>query len=72
MSISFKKINSMISAEVDLLSDLSDRQRRVLRETCEKIYMMESSVEQVSSQQTINDIKGEVSRRADKFLESGQ
>lgn len=72
MSISFKKINSMISIEVDLLSDLSARQRRVLRDTCEKIYMLESSVEQVSSQQTIADIKGEVARRADGFLESEQ
>ena len=70
MSISFKKINSMISNEVDNFSDLSTRQKRVLRETCEKIYMLESSVEQVSSQQTISDIKGEVARRADSFLES--
>lgn len=69
MSISFKKINSMIAREVELCTDLSDRQKRVLREACEKIYMLESSVDLVSSQQTISDIKGEIVRRADSFLE---
>lgn len=70
MSISFRKINSMISDEIDHFSDLSKRQKCVLREACEKIYMLESSIEQASSQQTISDIKGEVARRADSFLES--
>lgn len=68
MSISFKKINSMISSEVDLCDELSMEQKRTLREACEKIYMLESSVESVSSQQTTSDIRGEVIMRADKFL----
>ncbi len=68
MSISFKKINSMISKEVELCSDLSAEKMRALRETCEKIYMLESSVESVSGQQAVSDIKGEVVRRADRFL----
>ena len=70
MSISFRKINSMISREVEICADLSDQQKRILREACEKIYMLESSVDLVSSQQTIADIKGEIVRRADSFLES--
>lgn len=69
MSISFKKINSMISEEVSLCSDLTDDQRRTLQQTCEKIYMLESSVDLVSSQQTISDIKGEIASRASSFLE---
>ena len=68
MSISFKKINSMISSEVELCNDLSKEQKRTLREACEKIYMLESSVESVSTQQTISDIRGEITIRADKFL----
>ena len=72
MSISFKKINSMIAEEVGLSLDLSEHQKRTLRETCEKIYMLESSVDLVSSQQTISDIKGEIVRRADSFSESAR
>jgi hypothetical protein len=68
VSISFKKINSMITNEVSLCDDLTEEQRRTLRDTCEKIYMLESSVESVSSQQLISDIRGEIILRADKFL----
>ena len=72
MSISFKKINKMISEEVKLCSDLSEKQKRTLGQTCEKIYMLESSVELVSSQQTISDIKGGIVGRADSFSESAE
>lgn len=57
--------------EVESISDLSEKQKRILRETCEKIYMLESSVD-LSNQQLVLDIKGEVSRRADRFKEAGK
>jgi hypothetical protein len=69
MSISYKKINLMIEQEIERLDELSKDQKRGLRTLCEKIYMMESSIEQVSNQQTIADIKGEISLKADSFLE---
>lgn len=70
MSISFKKINSMIAEEVSLCSELTSDQKQTLKEICQKIYMLESSVGLVSSQQTISDIKGEIVHRAGDFLEA--
>ena len=67
MSISYRKINLMIEQEIECLDELSKNQKRGLRELCEKVYMMESSIGQVSNQQTIADIKGEISLRADSF-----
>ena len=67
MSISFKKINSMIEIEMNESQDLSDDQKVILKELCEKIYMIESSIEQGSNQQLINDVKGEIARKADSF-----
>ena len=69
MSISYKKINSMIAKAVAQTDDLSEGSKQILKEICEKIYMLESSIERVSNQQTIADIKGEIVRRADTFLE---
>ncbi|MEM7357932.1 MAG: hypothetical protein AAF431_02405 [Pseudomonadota bacterium] len=69
MSISYKKINSMISAEVDLLTDLSEENRVAIRDLCQRIYMLESSLSKASNQQIISEIKGEVTIRADSFVE---
>jgi hypothetical protein len=69
MSISYKKINSMIADEVNLISDLSQENKKILRELCEKIYILESSINQASNQQTISDIKGEIVLKADSFIE---
>lgn len=68
MSISFRKINSMIEAEVSA-KELSVENERLLVSLCTKIYLIESSVEKGGSQQIISDIKGEVSLRADEFQE---
>lgn len=67
MSISFKKINSMIEAEILEKTELSDEQKKVLKDLCEKIYMIESSIEQGSNQQIISDIKGEITLKSDRF-----
>jgi hypothetical protein len=64
MSISFKKVNSMIETEVELQEGMSDEQKKVLKELCEKIYMIESSVETGNNQQLIQDVKGQIARRA--------
>ena len=68
MSISFKKINSMIESEVSN-QGLSDQQKMVLEDLCMKIYTLESSLDKGGRQQTISDIKGEISRKSDKFQE---
>ena len=67
MSISFKKINSMIETEIFENAELQDTQKKVLKELCAKIYMIESSIEQGSNQQTISDIKGEITLKSDNF-----
>lgn len=67
MSISYKKINSMITAQVEITESLDDKQKKLLKDLCEKIYMIESSIEQISNQQVINDIKGEITLKADQY-----
>lgn len=67
MSISYKKINSMISDLAQNLDHLSNEQKLVLQELCESVYMIESGVERINAQQMIKDIKDEVIRRADKY-----
>ncbi len=68
MTISFRKINSMIESEVSN-QELSEEQQKVLGELCIKIYMIESNLEKGGSQQIVNEIKGEISRKADDFQE---
>ena len=41
--------------------------KKILKEICEKIYMVESSITQGGKQQIINDIKGVVNLNADRF-----
>lgn len=66
MSISYRKINSMIEDEVKD-TDLTDDQAKLLAELCKKIYMIESSLENTGSHQTISDIKGEITLKANDF-----
>ena len=66
MTISFRKINSMIESEVSN-QELSEEQKKVLNSLCKKIYLIESSLEKVGSQQIVSDIKGEISLKADNF-----
>ena len=54
---------------VELLPDLSDDNKDIIRDLCQRIYMLESSLSHVSSQQTIADIKGEITLRSDSFIE---
>ena len=66
MSISFKKINSMIETQVDDLSDVNDAQKRILVSLCKKIYTLESSGTR-SAQQTISDIKAQIIKQAQVY-----
>ena len=66
MTISFRKINSMIESEVSN-QELSEEQKRILGGLCTKIYLIESSLEKVGSQQIVSDIKGEISLRANDY-----
>jgi len=66
MSISFRKINSMIDSEVSS-QELTDEQKKLLGALCTKIYLIESSIEKGGSNQVTNDIRGEISLRSDDF-----
>lgn len=66
MTISFRKINSMIESEVSN-QKFSEDQKKLLINLCTKIYLIESSLEKGGSQQIINDLKGEISLKADEF-----
>ena len=57
----------MITAQVEITESLDDKQKKLLKDLCEKIYMIESSIEQISNQQVINDIKGEITLKADQY-----
>lgn len=67
MSISAKKINSMIEAVFsDEKSGFSENQTLLIR-LAKDIYAMESSVDNESNQNKIADIKSKVSIRSDEF-----
>lgn len=66
MSISYKKINSMIEIEVDR-QEIDDEQKKLLKDLCTKIYLIESSLEKGGSHQVINDIRGEISLKSDEY-----
>jgi hypothetical protein len=68
MTISFKKINSMIDSEVSI-QKLSEQQKKVLRDLCAQIYTIESSLDKGGSHQIVSEIKGEISLKADDFQE---
>ncbi len=68
MTISFKKINSMIDSDMSI-QELSEQQRRVLGQLCTQIYTIESSLDKGGSHQIVSDIKGEISLKAGDFQE---
>jgi hypothetical protein len=68
MTISFKKINSMIESDVSI-HGLSDQQRKVLVQLCTQIYTIESSLDKGGSHQIVSDIKGEISLKSEDFQE---
>jgi hypothetical protein len=72
MSISFKKVNTMIADVVEGSDDINSGQKKVLAEVCQRVYMIESSIEYTSNSQVISEVKGEVSLKANDFDEEGE
>lgn len=68
MSISYKKVNNMIDEVVQSFEDLDSTHSKVLRETCEKIYMMEA-VSMEANNHVVRELKGEITRAAAKLKE---
>ena len=67
MSISHKKINSMILSVIDSES-FSDYDVDAFRDLCQKIYLIESSVDERSGRKNLSDIRDEVIRRAPEII----
>lgn len=62
MSISYKKISELIDNKSSLILDVNQDQRKYIADLCKKIYMLESSIESISSQKMIDDISGEITK----------
>ena len=61
MSISFKKINSMIEVAVSELGEKDESYKKIVERMCTKIYRMETvSVDKQTH--VVKDIKGEITR----------
>lgn len=69
MSISHKKINSMIKEVVENSDDNYDE--KSFRELCHKIYLIESSVDERSGRKILNEIRDEIIRRASDITSTG-
>ncbi|WP_272967105.1 hypothetical protein [Alteromonas australica] len=75
MSISYKKINSLIDQVLDEeipneeFRALSNEQKLTLRKLCKEVYMLESSPgNEFSSSQILSDIKGKINLSSDKIV----
>ncbi len=67
MSISYKKVNSMIELEVDSNKELNDEQKELLKNICKHIYTLEAGLDAKSRTQLLSDIKGKISLEASSF-----
>lgn len=66
MSISYKKLSELIEMEVKGMK-LSSGDKEVLSDLCKKIYMMESSPDNLSSQKLIEEMGNVIGNTADEF-----
>lgn len=67
MSISHKKIRSLISDHIENTDGLSVERKENLERLCEKIYLIESDLSNASAQQKISEIRQEVMKFADRL-----
>ena len=73
MSISYKKITSMISEVVEGDAQFKDLNSKVLEGLCIEIYTVESSLDGASSSSNVRaDIKGKIATRFSKILEANE
>ena len=71
MSISHKKINSMIENVVED-SELFTEKKNEFIELCQRVYLIESTASSsTSNRQLISDIKEEIERRSKTFTKEG-
>lgn len=71
MSINYKKMSDMIVSEIKTIPSLSSFQIEKLARLSNKIYAIESSVDDISSQRIIDDIKNEISLATSDFYGNG-
>lgn len=72
MSINYKKMSEMIEQEVNKMPDLSLHQKETLSKISIKIYAIESSVDAISSQKLIDEIKNEITLATSSFYGNGE
>ncbi len=71
MSINYKKMADLIEQEVNKMSDLTVFQKERLSKLSNKIYTLESSIDGISSQKMIDEIKSEISLASSDFYGNG-
>ncbi len=71
MSINYKKMADLIEQEINKIPDLSDSQKERLSKLSNKIYSLESSIDTISNQNMINEIKNEISLASSDFYGNG-
>lgn len=69
MSVSHKKINGLIEQVIMQSPELEFSESQLI-ELCQRIYLIESSVDDKARSQLISDIKDEVVRRSNRVLEN--
>lgn len=68
MSVSHKKINGLIERAIRN-DENCDFDKDKLIQLCQKVYLIESSVDDRSRSQLLNDLREEIIRRAPNLLE---
>lgn len=68
MSVSHKKINGLIEKVIEGKEELNYDKDKFIQ-LCQRIYLIESSVDDRSRSQTISDIRDEIIRRSTTLLE---
>lgn len=68
MSVSHKKINGLIEKVIQENEELNYESDKFIQ-LCQRIYLIESSVDDRSRSQTLSDIRDEIIRRSPNLLE---
>ncbi|WP_417529524.1 hypothetical protein [Marinobacter lipolyticus] len=68
MSVSHKKINGLIEKVIEEKEELNYDKDKFIQ-LCQRIYLIESSVDDRSRSQTISDIRDEIIRRSTSLLQ---
>lgn len=68
MSVSHKKINGLIEKVIEETQELNYDKDKLIQ-LCQRIYLIESSVDDRSRSQTISDIRDEIIRRSPSLVQ---